>query len=205
MPTAAISFGRTCAWPSASATTPISVAQISCGSCSTQPACGKICRNSFCATPRIAPSRSKTMARELVVPWSRARMNDMAAHYTMLTDVPRADAPTCSGFHAAECLASNATTCSVLTAQRARSWRSRVLLVHASTCSARCTIAEHVEREATEHVEGEATQHSEGVALALCGRSFKARWRRALGAPRRFSCPRICHASSLRSSSARSS
>ena len=60
--------------PSASTATPICDAQISCGSCSTQPGCGKICVNSFCATARIAPSWSKTMARELVVPWSSARM-----------------------------------------------------------------------------------------------------------------------------------
>ena len=54
--------------PSASTATPICDAQISCGSCSTQPACGKICVNSFCATAVIAPSRSNTIARELVVP-----------------------------------------------------------------------------------------------------------------------------------------
>ena len=40
---------------SASPATAICVAQISSGSCSTQPGCGKIWRNSFCATARIAP------------------------------------------------------------------------------------------------------------------------------------------------------
>ena len=48
--------------------------QISFASCSTQPGLGKIWRNSFWATAMIEPRLSKTMARELVVPWSRARM-----------------------------------------------------------------------------------------------------------------------------------
>ena len=56
MPIAAMSRGRTCARPSASIATAICVAQISCGSCSTQPGFGKICVNSFCATETIAPS-----------------------------------------------------------------------------------------------------------------------------------------------------
>ena len=42
------------------------------GSCSTQPGRGKICGNSRCAVATIRPSRSKTIARELVVPWSSA-------------------------------------------------------------------------------------------------------------------------------------
>ena len=68
MPIAATSLGRTWARPSASTATPICEAQISLGSCSTQPAAGKICVNSFCATALMAPSWSNTMARELVVP-----------------------------------------------------------------------------------------------------------------------------------------
>ena len=58
----------------ASAATAICDAQISSGSCSTQPGCGKICGNSRWATAATAPPWSKRMARELVVPWSRARM-----------------------------------------------------------------------------------------------------------------------------------
>src|SRR5262245_33858243 len=77
MPMAATSFGRTWARPSASTATPICDAQISCGSCSTHPGDGNICLNSFCAIARIAPSRSKRMARELCVPWPSARMYGM--------------------------------------------------------------------------------------------------------------------------------
>src|SRR6185369_9397410 len=46
--------------------------QISFGSCSTQPGCGKIWRNSRCASATIWPRASKTIARELDVPWSSA-------------------------------------------------------------------------------------------------------------------------------------
>ena len=65
------------AFASASCMTPDCVAQISIGSCSTHPGCGKICRNSCCATARTVPAWSNTSARELVVPWSRARTNAM--------------------------------------------------------------------------------------------------------------------------------
>ena len=61
-------LGRTWARPSASTATPICDAQISPGSCSTQPVARKDLVNSFCATARMAPSWSNTMARELVVP-----------------------------------------------------------------------------------------------------------------------------------------
>ncbi len=44
-------------------------------SCSTQPDCGYDWRNSCCALARAAPCASNTIARELVVPWSSARMN----------------------------------------------------------------------------------------------------------------------------------
>src|SRR5258708_39614992 len=50
------------------------LAQISAGLCSTQPGFGKIWRNSSWAMLRTFPPWSKTMARELVVPWSSARM-----------------------------------------------------------------------------------------------------------------------------------
>ncbi len=46
--------------------------QISAGSCSTQPACGKICSCSIWPTETMLPLWSKTMARVLVVPWSMA-------------------------------------------------------------------------------------------------------------------------------------
>ena len=74
MPSAATSAGRAPRRASASPATPTWEDQISLASCSTQPGWGKICRNSFCAVASWLPSRSKTMARELVVPWSRARM-----------------------------------------------------------------------------------------------------------------------------------
>ena len=73
MPIAAISRAAMPAFAIASCMTPDCVAQISTASCSTQPPCGKICRNSCCAVARTAPVGSKTIARELVVPWSRAR------------------------------------------------------------------------------------------------------------------------------------
>src|SRR4051794_23447369 len=82
MPTAARSLWRKPAFVSTASTTPICVSQISSGSCSTQPAVGKICWNSFCATALMVPSWSKTMARALVVPSSRARMytRDLLSH-----------------------------------------------------------------------------------------------------------------------------
>ena len=48
--------------------------QISAGLCSTQPACGKICSCSIWPVETMVPAWSKTMARELVVPWSMAMM-----------------------------------------------------------------------------------------------------------------------------------
>src|SRR2546423_4689081 len=74
MPIAAMSFGVRPASANASAATPAWVAQISLGLCSTQQGWGKICGNSFCATDLMEPAWSKTIARELVVPWSRAKM-----------------------------------------------------------------------------------------------------------------------------------
>src|SRR5262245_19907239 len=74
MPMPARSRGRRDAAASASTATPIWVDQISRASCSTQPAFGKIWRNSRWAVPRMRPSLSNRIARELVVPWSSARM-----------------------------------------------------------------------------------------------------------------------------------
>src|SRR5262249_35586920 len=53
--------------------------QISSGSCSTQPGCGKCCVNSSCAAALGEKLRSKAMARVEVVPWSMARMNWLMA------------------------------------------------------------------------------------------------------------------------------
>jgi hypothetical protein len=72
MPIAATSAACRPARARASFATATCVAQISSASCSTHPGCGKIWVNSFCATATIPPSASNTMARELVVPWSRA-------------------------------------------------------------------------------------------------------------------------------------
>ena len=46
--------------------------QISIGSCSTQPACGRICSCSSWWRPTSLPAWSKIMKRVLVVPWSMA-------------------------------------------------------------------------------------------------------------------------------------
>src|SRR6185369_5669282 len=74
MPMAAMSSAVSPARAMASTATPSCEAQISLASCSTRPGWGKIWRNSFWASPRTFPSWSNTTARELVVPWSRARM-----------------------------------------------------------------------------------------------------------------------------------
>ena len=58
----------------ASAITEACEAQISCGLCSTHPGLGKYWVNSRWAIERICPVRSKMMARELLVPWSRDKM-----------------------------------------------------------------------------------------------------------------------------------
>ena len=50
------------------------LSQISTGSCSTQPAFGKICSCSTWSTATTSPLWSKTIARVLVVPWSMDRM-----------------------------------------------------------------------------------------------------------------------------------
>src|SRR5882672_3478288 len=59
----------------ASAIVPYCVLQISSASCSTHPACGNICLNSFWATLMIEPCLSNIILRLLVVPWSSARIN----------------------------------------------------------------------------------------------------------------------------------
>ncbi len=58
------------AWPMTSRV----LRQISMGSCSTQPARGKICSCSSWPVDTMDPLWSKTMARVLVVPWSMATM-----------------------------------------------------------------------------------------------------------------------------------
>ena len=72
MPIASTSLGATSLILSASRAVARWVCRISFGSCSTQPGCGKIWRNSCCALETGVPSASNRMARELVVPWSRA-------------------------------------------------------------------------------------------------------------------------------------
>src|SRR6478735_1492961 len=73
MPTAARSLYVRLARVSARPTTSRTFFQISSALCSTQPARGKICSCSICPVSTIWPEWSKTMARELVVPWSMAR------------------------------------------------------------------------------------------------------------------------------------
>ena len=58
----------------ASDATPICVLQISLASCSTRPASGNICVNSFCAVAKISPALLNTMALLEVVPWSKAKI-----------------------------------------------------------------------------------------------------------------------------------
>src|SRR5690606_40630680 len=69
---------RLCTWRRASMAVSRWVVHSSRGSCSTQPGLGKICRISRCACARIWPRSSKTMLRELEVPWSRARIRAMS-------------------------------------------------------------------------------------------------------------------------------
>lgn len=75
MPMALMSSRVMSALAMAEATTSSTLVQISVASCSTQPGFGKICSCSFWSTETIRPSRSKTMQREEVVPWSIAAMN----------------------------------------------------------------------------------------------------------------------------------
>ena len=74
MPIAAISFIVKPALVTASAATPNCVLHISLASCSTQPGCGNICVNSFCAVDTISPFLLNIIARELVVPWSNDKI-----------------------------------------------------------------------------------------------------------------------------------
>ena len=70
MPTAATSPREMSPLAMASALTLRVFSQTSAGLCSTQPALGKICSCSICATETTLPSWSKIMHRVLVVPWS---------------------------------------------------------------------------------------------------------------------------------------
>src|ERR1700712_3513755 len=71
---------------SASVAVPICDDQISTGSCSTHPGCGKNCVKGRCAIDETVPSESIIIARELVVPWSSARMKRFSG--MMLLAVP---------------------------------------------------------------------------------------------------------------------
>src|SRR5215207_3460482 len=72
MPTAAMSVAVRSALASAPAHTRRVFVQISAGSCSTQPARGRICRCSIWSLVTTRPEWSKTMHRVDVVPWSTA-------------------------------------------------------------------------------------------------------------------------------------
>ena len=68
MPIAAMSPASTPSFAIAARDTSSVVSHISSASCSTQPGCGYICRNSFCTDAQILPPRSNRIHRELVVP-----------------------------------------------------------------------------------------------------------------------------------------
>ena len=73
MPTAARSAAARSGLARARSGSPTDVrSQISTGSCSTQPACGRICSCSSWWRPTSLPPWSKIMKRVLVVPWSMA-------------------------------------------------------------------------------------------------------------------------------------
>jgi len=67
-PTAASSSAEMPASAMALSATSYCWLQSTSGSCSTQPACGKICGSAICACESLAPVSSNTIARELVVP-----------------------------------------------------------------------------------------------------------------------------------------
>ncbi len=90
IPTAATSAADTRALRSAPRATSSCELQMSSGSCSTQPGRGKCCGNSRWSKATTRPSRSNTIARELVVPWSRARMTATIVLYrTLHPHLPR--------------------------------------------------------------------------------------------------------------------
>jgi hypothetical protein len=72
MPIAATSAAEARAFASAPCAARSCVATISSGSCSTQPGCRKCCWNSCWSTAATRPEASNRMARDEVVPWSRA-------------------------------------------------------------------------------------------------------------------------------------
>ncbi len=78
MPMALMSSRVMPAFAMAPATTSSTLVQISVALCSTQPGFGKICSCSFWSTETMRPSRSKTMQRLEVVPWSMAAMKGPA-------------------------------------------------------------------------------------------------------------------------------
>ena len=74
MPIAPMSLAAIADLAITSAATRRWVCQISRASCSTQPGRGKCWVNSRCDVARTSPLRLNNSARELVVPWSKARM-----------------------------------------------------------------------------------------------------------------------------------
>ena len=72
-----------------SATTVLDVGPDLGGSCSTQPGLGKICWCSFWSTATMRPSRSKTMQRDELVPWSIAATYCRSLHRLIHRDGPR--------------------------------------------------------------------------------------------------------------------
>ena len=68
MPMPAMALGSMWAASTASDSARDVVAQISMGSCSTQPGWGKICRKGYCALATISPRLLNRMARDVVVP-----------------------------------------------------------------------------------------------------------------------------------------
>src|SRR5260370_19126512 len=62
-----------------SVATPLCEAHISVGECSTHPGCGKNWPNGRCAIDTTSAASSITIALELVVPWSNARMYFLVA------------------------------------------------------------------------------------------------------------------------------
>src|SRR5688572_29874874 len=101
MPIAAMSLARRPAAAIASRATSRCVDQISAGSCSTHAVRGKIWRNSRCAAALARPLSSKTMARELVVPWSSASMCGTRPPFRRGSRHPRATAQSTSARPAA--------------------------------------------------------------------------------------------------------
>src|SRR6185503_1213816 len=81
--------------PSAPRTATHTLSQISSGSCSTQPGCGKCWGNSRVARPKVRPSTSMTSAVVPVVPWSIARRCRVMSAPSAASS-PEFESPCCS-------------------------------------------------------------------------------------------------------------